>query len=355
VQQHLASEKKAREAHERLVNEQFTHEKSVRERHHDHVQEVMGREKDAREKHLGMHQEFLQRESAAREAANREVHEILSKERAMRDQHQQAHQEHLQREKSARQRIEDLLDQESAERNRHHETVNERVDSLQRTVNIFDTLIRKEMDERSRENKRVWDAIDNHTHDLSTQVVEVESERRETVHLDAVAGSSPQTGALPLARSTGNLHRQPSPQQPSGGTGSAPLGWSQTPPGPSVVLEPATVVTPAVAAPGPPMLMEPTVMPATAAACLGPGQISAGRTAYGAFTPTAPQAVGFPSRVVSVPGMPGPATAAMGMRQPLANPAAATVAGNIFDQLDTNHDGVISRAEFNQLLGTRRP
>ncbi|CAE8693933.1 unnamed protein product [Polarella glacialis] len=134
---------------------------------------MLARERESRDKLHETHLEHLQRESSSREGQNKDIHDILVKERSMREQHHATYQEFLHSERSARMQMEELLAQERHERGRHHETVGERVDSLQRTVSIFDSLIRKEMEERAKEHRRIWDAIDNHTHDLSTQVLDV--------------------------------------------------------------------------------------------------------------------------------------------------------------------------------------
>lgn len=171
VKTHVVREKSAREVHENTVTERFNHEKAARERHHGLLQDLIVREREERSKHhAGFHEE-LQRRGAAHEASHKELHDVILKERSHREQHQAAYTDATMRDKAARGSIEELLAQERAERSRHHDTVAERVDSLQRTVNIFDGLIRKEMDERTKENRRIWDAIDNHTHDLSTQVI----------------------------------------------------------------------------------------------------------------------------------------------------------------------------------------
>eukprot|EP00931_Biecheleriopsis_adriatica_P025225 TRINITY_DN15541_c0_g1_i2.p1 TRINITY_DN15541_c0_g1~~TRINITY_DN15541_c0_g1_i2.p1 ORF type:complete len:1858 (-),score=462.88 TRINITY_DN15541_c0_g1_i2:61-5634(-) len=179
VQNHLQGHKKAIETHEKLVQDQLGHERATRDRHMEHVQALIGREKDARDKLHDHQMEHLQRETSTREAAHKDFHDMLMKERALREQHHANFQDILHNERGARQTMEDLLSQERQERSKHHETVTERVDSLQRTVGIFDSLIRKEMDERSRENRRIWDAIDNHTHDLSTQVLDVDAEKQD--------------------------------------------------------------------------------------------------------------------------------------------------------------------------------
>eukprot|EP00933_Yihiella_yeosuensis_P034921 TRINITY_DN2841_c3_g2_i1.p1 TRINITY_DN2841_c3_g2~~TRINITY_DN2841_c3_g2_i1.p1 ORF type:complete len:1158 (+),score=286.19 TRINITY_DN2841_c3_g2_i1:162-3476(+) len=171
VQSHLASERKAREVHEGLVGEKFDHEKAARERHAGHFQELIAREKDARDKHHDTHQDLMARERHTTEARYRELHDIMQKERSFREQHHSNFHDAIHKEKAARVAIEELLASEKAERSKHHETIAERVDSLQKTVGVFDSLIRKELEERSKEYRRIWDAIDNHTHDLSTQIV----------------------------------------------------------------------------------------------------------------------------------------------------------------------------------------
>lgn len=137
----------------------------------------MTRDREAKDKHYEMHTEHIQRETSIREAAHRDLHDTIAKERAMRENHHATCHESLQNERAARQQMEDLLAQERHERGRHQESVAERVDSLHRTVGIFDSLIRKEMDERSKESFRIWDAIDNHTHDLSTPVLDADADR----------------------------------------------------------------------------------------------------------------------------------------------------------------------------------
>eukprot|EP00930_Biecheleria_cincta_P027825 TRINITY_DN19469_c0_g2_i1.p1 TRINITY_DN19469_c0_g2~~TRINITY_DN19469_c0_g2_i1.p1 ORF type:complete len:1658 (+),score=455.73 TRINITY_DN19469_c0_g2_i1:49-5022(+) len=50
--------------------------------------------------------------------------------------------------------------------------VTERLTIVERSVTAVDELARREIEARARESRRIWDALDNHTHDLSTQVVE---------------------------------------------------------------------------------------------------------------------------------------------------------------------------------------
>lgn len=49
--------------------------------------------------------------------------------------------------------------------------VTERLTVVERSVTAVDELARREIEARARESRRIWDALDNHTHDLSTQVV----------------------------------------------------------------------------------------------------------------------------------------------------------------------------------------
>jgi len=179
-----------------LIQEQFGHEKAARERHHEHIQDLLAREKEVREKHHESHWDFMEREKSSREATQKELLDMFTKDKALHEQHHAQYQDSMQREKSSRQMMEDLFAQEKTERSKHNETLNERVDSLQRTVNIFDSLVRKEMDEKSKEHKRLWDAIDNHTHDLSTQVLVDGVEKRPAIR-DVQEDRSPvRTGSV---------------------------------------------------------------------------------------------------------------------------------------------------------------
>ncbi|CAE8690619.1 unnamed protein product, partial [Polarella glacialis] len=49
----------------------------------------------------------------------------------------------------------------------------ERLAVCERSISAVDELARREAEVRQGESKRVWDALDNHTHDLSTQVIEM--------------------------------------------------------------------------------------------------------------------------------------------------------------------------------------
>jgi len=209
VTNQLAAHKSAFETHEKLMLDHLGHEKAARERHLDHVEATLGREKETRERHNDLQMEHVQRESAAREAQHKDFHEMILKERALREQHHSTYQEFLGNERNSRQILEDLVSQERLERSKHAETVTERVDSLQRTVGIFDSLIRKEMDERSKEQKRIWDAIDNHTHDLSTQVLDVDGDRPDDV-MEAVSSGPGPSRVLQSSGSTPMVGRSPS-------------------------------------------------------------------------------------------------------------------------------------------------
>eukprot|EP00930_Biecheleria_cincta_P083353 TRINITY_DN72938_c0_g1_i1.p1 TRINITY_DN72938_c0_g1~~TRINITY_DN72938_c0_g1_i1.p1 ORF type:complete len:1818 (+),score=410.71 TRINITY_DN72938_c0_g1_i1:251-5455(+) len=205
----LIAHKKGMEAHEQMVREQFGHERCARDQHFEHVQAVMTRDREAKEKHHEMHTEHIQREASIRETAHRDLHEAIVKERALREQHHATYHESLLNERAARQQMEDLVAQERQERCRHQESVAERVDSLQRTVGIFDSLIRKEMDERAKESKRVWDAIDNHTHDLSTHVMDGDADRGDDGGAGVVAHEQRALTQTPVLQAPG-VARSPS-------------------------------------------------------------------------------------------------------------------------------------------------
>jgi len=159
VKASLARERSAREVHEGTVADRFDHERGARERHQAILQEAIGREREERAKqHTALHEE-LQRRSAMHDARHQELQDLVARGHAARAQHD-----------APRAPPADAVSEERAERIRHDSLV-ERVDSLQRTVNIFDSVIRKEIDERTNEYTRIWDAIDNHTHDLSAQVI----------------------------------------------------------------------------------------------------------------------------------------------------------------------------------------
>lgn len=141
VQEHLASEKKAREAHERLSQNQMADDARRRETHERSVQEHLSLEKNGRETHQEQLQTMLAQETG-------QVHELLAQEREL---FQQA----MGKERAAFQQA------TQGERAKHHATVTARVDSLQRTVDIFDSLVRKEISERSEESKRVRQSVEH--------------------------------------------------------------------------------------------------------------------------------------------------------------------------------------------------
>jgi len=329
VQSHLTGEKKARGLHEQLIQEQLSHERQARDRHVEHISELLSREKETWEKHFELHQQGLQHESAARESVHKDIYDTIAKERRMREEGHSTHMDAINREKSARKSMEDLLQAEKAERSKHHETVAERVDSLQRTVNIFDSLIRKEMEERTRENKRVWDAIDNHTHDLSTQILEVDAEKtsnsepliRESLTMEAMeARNSPHN--LPPSRPVSTSVRTVSSTQASP---VPPIyAWSPT----QTPSEPR-LDTPTIQAT---VLSRPAVMPMMTQA-----------------VHSSMVRVRSPVRQASyrsLVGVQSPPLSTMG------SVAIQSTALSAFDALDRNHDGVVSRAEFQAALGS---
>jgi len=179
VQSHLTGERQARSVHEQLVQEQLGHERSARERQHEHLQQLIAREREAREERFDAQQLGLQREAVGRESMHKDLCDALAKERRLREEHQAAHTELITREKAARRSMEELLSMERSERSKFHDSMAERMEALQRSMALFDTLLRKELEERLREHKRLWEAIDNHTHDLSTQIVELDEKRQE--------------------------------------------------------------------------------------------------------------------------------------------------------------------------------
>mmetsp|Transcript_51792 Transcript_51792/g.150580 ORF Transcript_51792/g.150580 Transcript_51792/m.150580 type:complete len:1459 (-) Transcript_51792:92-4468(-) len=254
----IAREQKAREVHEQAVADRFGHEKAARERHHSLLQDLIAHERDERAKHHGQFQEELQRRSALHDNRHKELHDLLMKERAAREQHISTY--------SA-----DKL--QSREASAVGKSVEDRVEALQRTVGMLDGLVRKELDERARENRRIWDAIDNHTHDLSTQVI--------TESLPA--GSEP----MPMLSSTGGMlaeppttvHRYAQSPLPASAVPTAvpaPLGtfaWRGSPPRQAVagamMMEPAMPTVSPVPVPGP-LPFRPPLSPTPSTTALAP-------------------------------------------------------------------------------------
>mmetsp|Transcript_139137 Transcript_139137/g.444470 ORF Transcript_139137/g.444470 Transcript_139137/m.444470 type:complete len:2115 (+) Transcript_139137:85-6429(+) len=347
VQNHLLQEKKAREAHELLVKEHFGHEKSERERNHVHVQETLAREKEAREKHVASHKDILNREAQAREATSRDTQGMLQKEREAREKHQRTVQDHLSNHlHKERSNMEEVLTKERAERGRHHETVHERMETLQRMMVSLEAVVRKDTDERAKEAHRLWQAIDGHTHDVSDYPTRASA---------AVSTARPRTRS------------PPSPTAPPANL-TMPSGHSAAYP-PTVTARPAYTPAPALA-----------LAASRATSAEGKAQGLRSSRSLGTFHPAAlmPPPISCTASV-----MPAPAPAAAvpvvtvavtsqlspqmghrampvlgapfqsGFRSALATPAS----GSLFDQLDTNHDGIMSRAEFSQLQAGigRRP
>lgn len=325
VQSHLTGEKKARELHEQLIQEQMGHERQARDRHQEHMHELLSREKDAREKLFEVHQQSLQRETNARDATHKDLYDTIAKEKRLREEHYSSHTEFLNREKSARRSMEDLLQAEKAERAKHHETVSERVDSLQRTVNIFDSLIRKEMEERTKENRRVWDAIDNHTHDLSTQIVEVDGEKGDPLTKDT----------LPVDTEVNTRTATPQNPPPSRPVSTLKTVSSGSPVPPIFAWSPSNPAVEAQALQAATVIQRPTVVPMVQ-------QVS-------------PHLVRVRSPVREssfrslVPGQTPPMLPQHALASPVAMQGSAMAA---FDALDRNHDGIVTRAEFNAAMGS---
>jgi len=329
VHNHLTGEKKARELHEQLIQEQLGHDRAAHGRHQDHIHELIARDKDAREKDLEAYQQSLQRESMAREAAHKDIYDALGKEKRQREEHISAHQEFLNREMAARRTMEDLLHAEKAERSRHHDTINERVDSLQRTVNIFDSLIRKEMEERTKENRRLWDAVDNHTHDLSTQILEVEGDKGEAFAKEALPLDAEVVHPRTITPPNAPPSRQVSTVRAvSSGSPVPPIfAWSSTaggtPPAEPPPLQAAVVQRPAV------MPVVQKVQSPSLARVQSPVSDIRYRTVVSSPSP---------------PLLPQQVTVS-----PVARKGVSP--GALFDSMDRNHDGVLTRAEFNAALG----
>jgi len=343
VQNHLLQEKKAREAHELLVKEHFGHEKSERERNHVHIQETLAREKEAREKHVASRKDVLNREAQAREAweaTSRDTQGMLQKEREARERHERTVQDHLSNHlQKERSNMEEVLTKERAERSRHHETVHERMETLQRLMVSLEAVVRKDTDERAKEAHRLWQAIDGHTHDVSDHPTRASA---------AVSTARPRTRSPPSQSAPPANLTMPSEHSAA----YPPTVTARPPHTPAPAL--ALAVSRATSAEGKAQgLRSSSSLGTFHPAALMPPPISC--TASALLAPAPAEAVPWQlspqmgHRAMPVLGAPFQS----GFRPALATPAS----GSLFDQLDTNHDGIMSRAEFSQLqagLG-RRP
>jgi len=190
IHHHLTQERESREAHECAVHEQLGLEQAARDRHHEHIQELFRREQDLRESGLGAFKDSMERERTARDIAQKEVQMSVAMERAAREQNRAAWQETLQDESSQRRVFEDrcmrLIQEKFAHggggSSRQLDTAGIRdIQSIQNDLVMIEGAIRKEAETRSVEARQLWRAIDNHTHDLTTQTVELPDERPRRV------------------------------------------------------------------------------------------------------------------------------------------------------------------------------
>lgn len=173
VHHHFSRERQAREGHEASVQEQLGLEQASRDRHHEHIQELFIREREARERGHALYVEHLERERSVRDASHKELQAAFVKEKGAHDHHHASIQQFSQQLRALRDELGELLAQEKAERGQNYDSICERVETIQRSLATFDGLIRTEIEERTMEAKHLWRAIDSHTHDLSTQTVEV--------------------------------------------------------------------------------------------------------------------------------------------------------------------------------------
>jgi len=119
---------------------------------------------------------YLSSEKGQREALALNVREHIAREEQARASMDASISDHIKHEQRAREQNSQMMEEvremfSQADQGRKQDGMHDRVESLSRSISIFDGLIRKEMEERVKENSRIWDALDNHTHDLSPQVV----------------------------------------------------------------------------------------------------------------------------------------------------------------------------------------
>jgi len=152
MQNHAGGEKQAREAHEALIQSHLENEKLAREKHHEHVHGQMSQVAEAREA-LFQHQERLGKERAARDADRQHLEELIAEQ-------QRQIQVIVAQEKTARSNIEELFSQDRIEAGKRQHAVTARVESLQRTLDIFDSLVRREISDRSEETGQLRRALD---------------------------------------------------------------------------------------------------------------------------------------------------------------------------------------------------
>jgi len=126
------------------------------------VEEKLAAERKARELKEVTAEERLECECAARELQRRELSGLISRERQ----------------------------------------ATERLTIIERSVTAVDELARREIEARARESRRLWDALDNHTHDLSTQVVELGADGEEDREYQPFP-CQPLTGLLRLGNAKG--------------------------------------------------------------------------------------------------------------------------------------------------------
>jgi len=334
------AEHQAREQHQSAVAELLFRAGEERKRNEEALQS-MAEKVDG----LGGTAELLHaQEQAAREDAQGALHDLLKRERELREEELGDIRELLAAEKLA---AEKAAHEEGHEARRQgwESAVEDRLESLERTAGIFDGLVRSERAERSQEYRRLWDAVDNHTHDGSTEastgfrdattppprpaakLVTPGAPVSGDVADDGIGETSSETTGDAVGELRGPMaprlvtpmpfsQAQPSPQAPQARPRLQSWPVQQSQPQPLQQQDPAaTAMVAAVAS--------------IAAAPQGhQGQAMMHRTAHPAVSVVRTASV-TALRSTS-PGPPGAAQA------------------SLFDQIDRNHDGVITRSEFVQ-------
>eukprot|EP00931_Biecheleriopsis_adriatica_P036291 TRINITY_DN20911_c0_g1_i1.p1 TRINITY_DN20911_c0_g1~~TRINITY_DN20911_c0_g1_i1.p1 ORF type:complete len:1755 (-),score=534.96 TRINITY_DN20911_c0_g1_i1:94-5274(-) len=143
---------------------------------------------------LGSHVLPLERQLQAQEEM---LEGKLASERRARELKEAANEERLECERAARE-----MQRRELERITSRERqASERLTILERQITAVDELARREVEARTRESRRIWDAIDNHTHDLGTQVVELGGAEGDEEHDYEPFPCKPLAGLLRLGNS----------------------------------------------------------------------------------------------------------------------------------------------------------
>lgn len=167
----LGNEKRAREAQERALQSQMAGEKTAREMLEKLVADRLDRGRAEGDMEQAFVVELVARERAEREklfsmlreemsTGTRKLDSLVMSEVSGRDKQFSMRQDTQRMEQVVRELVV-----------KEQDVVKGKVQELQSNVHMLDDLLRRETEERCQEATRIWDAIDNHTHDLTAQVI----------------------------------------------------------------------------------------------------------------------------------------------------------------------------------------